>query len=281
MIGAVPAGAAALSADPFGAPEIADPTWHPATNFTDGVPFAGADGAGNVLLATIYRKNASADDQLAVLERCGSGPVTWQRTVLTDVAGGVTPGRLLVSRDGTALATWRVAGGGTVRHYSSVRPPGGVWGEPQLIVSDLDVAFVQLAVSDTGDAIATWVDSSPAGTWASIRPKGGTWGAPESIAATTLTSDVAMSATGDAVVAYKGPTPGWVFARYRPAGGAWGGRAGGVAQQLLGHAEEPDGRVRRLREGRRARELPRAQRHDPRQRPLQRRVGANRPGARR
>src|SRR4051794_10272276 len=120
VIGAVPAGAVALSADPFGAPEIADPTWRPATNFTDGVPFAGADGAGNMLLATIYRKPVSADDQLAVLERCGSGPVTWQRTVLTDAAGGVTPGRLLVSRNGTALATWRVAGGGTVRHYSSV-----------------------------------------------------------------------------------------------------------------------------------------------------------------
>ena len=50
VFAAVPA-AVALSADPFGAPEIADPTWHPATFFNDAQPFAGADGAGNVLLA--------------------------------------------------------------------------------------------------------------------------------------------------------------------------------------------------------------------------------------
>ena len=76
-----------------------------------------------------------------------------------------------------------------------------------------------------------------------------------------------MSATGDAVVLYRGPTPGWVFARYRPAGGAWGGEQEVLRNNYPEHAQGPDGRVRRRRQGGRARELPRAQRHDSRQRP--------------
>ena len=52
------------------------------------------------------------------------------------------------------MAIWRVTGGGTTTHYSSVRPPGGTWGAPQTVVSDTGVTFVQFALGDNGDAIA-------------------------------------------------------------------------------------------------------------------------------
>jgi len=55
VFGVVPT-ALALTADPFGPVEVADPTWHPGSFFNGGQrPFVGADGAGNVLLATAFR----------------------------------------------------------------------------------------------------------------------------------------------------------------------------------------------------------------------------------
>jgi hypothetical protein len=92
-----------------------------------------------------------------------------------------------------------------------------------VVVADPNVTFVQFALSDAGDAIATWTDSSPAGTYASVRPAGGAWGAPEPVVATTRAHAVAMSASGEAVVLFQGPTPGYVFAKDRAVGGGWGG----------------------------------------------------------
>ncbi len=216
----VPA-ALAVTADPFGPVEVADPTWHPATNFNSSSPFVGADASGDLLLGTIFRDSKS-NDQFAVLERCGSGPVTWQRTVLTTATNGVTPEGLRVAADGTAMAVWRVSGGGATTHYSAVRAPGGTWGPQQEIVSDLGVGFVSFALGDNGDAVAVWADgTAPAGTRASVRPAGGTWGTAELITGTTGSNAVAMGATGDSVIVYKGPSGGWIYSRYRPAGGAW------------------------------------------------------------
>ena len=220
VFGVVPA-AVALTADPFGPVEVADPTWHPGSFFNGGQrPFVGADGAGNVLLATAFR--SGGNDQLAVYERCGAGPVTWQRTVLTSAAKGVESQSMRVARDGTAMVVWRVSEGGTQKHYSRTRPPGGAWEEPQEIVTDADVTSVQIALSDSGDAIAAWADSTPAGTWTSIRPAGGTWGTPELMSGSPASVNVAMSSGGDALVAYKHPRLGLVYARHKPAGGGWG-----------------------------------------------------------
>ena len=220
VLGAVPT-ALAVSADPFGPVEVADPTWRPGSFFSDASPFVGSDASGNVLLGTIHR-DANSDDQFAVYERCGSGPVTWQRTVLTDVDDGIVPLGLRVAANGTAMAVWSVSGSGSTTHYSAVRPPGGAWGAPQPIMSDTGGAFVQFALGDNGDAVAVWEDSTaPVGLWASVRPAGGTWGAPDLISSIAGINHVAMSPTGQAVVAYKGPTPGFVFSRFRPVGGPW------------------------------------------------------------
>ena len=83
------------------------------------------------------RTGIRAATTVAVYERCGAGPATWQRTVLTDATDGVAPTHSLrVGRDGTAMVVWRVTEGGTPKHYSRTRPPGGAWGAPQLIVAD-------------------------------------------------------------------------------------------------------------------------------------------------
>ena len=136
----------------FGPIEVADPTWRPATLFNSESPFGGSDAGGNVLLGTISR-DSSSDDQFAVLERCGSAPVTWKRTVLTDIDNEITPVGLRVAANGTAMAIWGVSGSGSITHYSSVRPPGGTWGPAQVIVSDQGVNFVSYALGDNGDAV--------------------------------------------------------------------------------------------------------------------------------
>ncbi len=262
VFGGVPA-ALAVTADPFGAPETADPVFRPRTFFNDIAPFFGADASGNVLLGTIYR-DASSDDQFAVYERCGGAPVSWQRTVLTNEGNGILPVGLRVAPNGTAMAMWRVTGGGTTTHYSSVRPPGGTWGAPQTVVSDTGVTFVQFALGDNGDAIAVYPDGNGTpGTYAKVRTAGGTWGAPETIAATTNTNRVAMSPTGAAVVVYAASTPGYLFSRYRPAGGSWTRCHRGHQKQLPERARHARAGVRRRWTDRGGRRAARVRLHGP------------------
>ena len=84
--------AGALMADPFGSSEVADPTWQPRPLFVDSAPVLGVDGAGNALLGTLAR-NAQGNEQLAVYERCGSGPATWTRTLLGTAGRELPPRR--------------------------------------------------------------------------------------------------------------------------------------------------------------------------------------------
>jgi hypothetical protein len=217
VFGAVPV---AVAADPFGAVEVADPLYAPGA-LTVSQPFFGADSTGDTLLASGYRPPGKKD-QLAVYERCGGPPAVWQRTVLTDAANGVAANHALrVGRDGTAMVAWNVTEGGMYKHYSRTRPPGGAWGEPQLIVADANTSRVEIALSDSGAAVAMWADAAPAGTWASTRAANGAWEPPVLLTASTLFLNVAMSGAGDALVTYRHPTLGYVLTRYKPAGLAW------------------------------------------------------------
>ena len=214
---AVATPAAALIADPFGAIEVADPTGRPGELIYDG-PSLAVDGAGNA--AWIGYARTSGDDQMAVFERCGA---TWQRKLVGTPQENWLGEGIRVTPDGTAMVVWRGDdAGGTLTHYSSVRPPGGAWGAPQVIVSDDTINSVQFALADNGTAVAVWADDSPAGTYATFRQAGGTWGQAEQVVATSRNHDVALSATGDAVLLYRGSYPGYAFSKYRPAGGPWG-----------------------------------------------------------
>jgi hypothetical protein len=219
VFGAVPA-ALAVSADPWGAAETVDPTYRPPGLFNDDASRLAVDGSGNALWAS-FARNSKGDDQPAIYERCGT---TWQRTLLGTPVEHFFGTGLEIAGNGTAMAVWRVEDDttDTATHYSVVRPPGGTWGQPQVIVTDADISNVQFAVSDAGAAVAVWADPSPGGIWASFRPAGGAWGAPAKVADPMLRHDVAMSATGDAVLLYQQTTPGYVYSKYHPAGGSWG-----------------------------------------------------------
>ena len=129
------------------------------------------------------RARTSGDDQIAVFERCGA---TWQRQLVGTPQENWLGEGIRVTPDGTAMVVWRGDNaGGTLTHYSSVRPPGGTWGAPQVIVSDDTINSVQFELADNGTAVAVWADDSPAGTYASFRPAGGAWGTAEQVVATT------------------------------------------------------------------------------------------------
>ena len=67
----------------------------------------------------------------------------------------------------------------TTTHYSSVRPPGGAWGAPQVIVSkdQGSTQIWQFEFADNGTAAAVWTDTAPDGTFVSFTwHRNGTWG---------------------------------------------------------------------------------------------------------
>jgi len=200
VFGGVPA-ALAVSADPWGPAETADPTYWPPGLYNDDAAQLAVDKDGNALWASFARNNQS-DDQMAIYERCGT---TWQRTLLGTPVEHFFGTGLEIAANGTAMAVWRVEDDVTDKatHYSAVRPPGGTWQQPQTIVTDADVSNVQFAVSDTGAAVAVWADPSPGGIFASFRPADGDWGTPAKVVDVMLRHDIAMSATGDAVLLYQ------------------------------------------------------------------------------
>ena len=222
---AVPA-AVAMTADPFGSPEVVDPTYWP-SEFAS--PVLGADAAGRAYWLSFVR-NDDGDDQPVVYERCGG---QWQPAPLVaPVEDDLFNVGLKVAANGTAMAVWYVSGSQSATFYSAVRPPGGAWGEPQVVLADPDVSSLQFALSDNGTAIATWTDSSPAGTWAKVRPGGGDWGAPEKVVGTARDFSVAMSAAGDAIVLLRDSYPGTILSSYRPASGLGAGTWGSTQEVL-------------------------------------------------
>ena len=108
VLGAVPV-ALAVSADPFGAPEVVDPILRP----LDGVsPVLGADADGNAYWYAFIRDQQS-DDQPAVYERCGATAASWKPTIVGPGHQNLVPprhaGRSQRHRDGD-LADQRRSG---------------------------------------------------------------------------------------------------------------------------------------------------------------------------
>ena len=169
-----------------------------------------ADAAGRAMVLSID----DAGQHLVVLDRCGNG---WTPTPVSPKSDDISPLGLAVTPGGTAMAMWRAHVGGTDNVYSSERPPGGAWGAPELVATNMTSA--QFGLSDAGDAIAVYADS--AGAWSRARPAGGTWQPPEQVWSGNKAVYLAVSRTGDAVIGTYEFT--FMQAYYRPAGGAWGG----------------------------------------------------------
>ena len=193
----------------FGPPETVQPGHRLNEYDIDGRVLV-ADAAGRAMVLSIDNPG----QHMVVLDRCGSG---WTPTPISPKSDDLYPIGLAVTPGGTAMAVWRAHVGGTDNVYSSVRPPGGVWGTPELIVADN--TFTQFGLSDAGDAIAVY--ASATGAWSKARPAGGTWGPAEKVWDGNKAVYLAVSRAGDAVIGTYENT--FMQAYYRPAGGTWGG----------------------------------------------------------
>ena len=112
----------------------------------------------------------------------------------------------------------------TTTHYSSVRPPGGAWGAPQVIVSEEGLSSCSSSWrSRTARRSAVWTDDSPAGTYVSFRMPNGTWGPAEQVVADGSQLRPGAQCNRRRRAPLPGSYPGYAFSKYRPAGGAWGG----------------------------------------------------------
>jgi hypothetical protein len=169
-----------------------------------------ADAAGHATLLSVQ----NTPERLVAFDRCGSG---WTKTPVSPVSDEVWPIGLKVTPSGTAMAVWQIHESGDDNVYSSVRPPGGSWGAPELLVADN--TYVQFGLSDAGDAVAVY--SSGGATWSRTRPAGGTWQAPEKADPDGGFFDLAVAANGDAFIGTYSLLH--VQAYYRPAGGSWSG----------------------------------------------------------
>ena len=157
----------------------------------------------------------------------------------------VYPLGLKVAANGTAMVIWLVVGSQGSTYYSAVRPPGGAWGAPQVVLADPEVSYLQFALSDSGAAIAD-LDGLVAGRDVGVDParRRGTWGAPEKVVDTARDLGVAMSAAGDAIVLLRDSYPGVIRSSSPARRRDLGRDPGGAQERLPRHTQEPtDGRI--------------------------------------
>ena len=141
---------------------------------------------------------------------------TWQATDLgpggTEPHGGQHP-VMALSPDGHAVALW----GGTVGCpaacdyivQAAVRPPGGSWGAPVTLSTELYFGSggLVLAMDGAGNAIAAWVGSFADESHYAVLPAGGSWGPAQTLSNGNVQGaphslSLAVSPDGSAVVAF-------------------------------------------------------------------------------
>jgi hypothetical protein len=140
---------------------------------------------------------------------------TWRATDLgpggDEPHGGPHPA-VAVGPDGRAVALW----GSTVGCpascsyilQASVRPPGGSWGAPVTLSSELNwgAGGLVLGMDGSGNAIAAWVGFYADASHYAVLPAGGTWGPARTLSTYVQgharNLSLAVSPDGSAVVAY-------------------------------------------------------------------------------
>jgi hypothetical protein len=161
------------------------------------------------------------------------------------------------------LALIRPDGSGRTILGVALREPGGAWSAPATLAGANPIDDPAVAVSDRGDAVLVWAETSgplESRTYrvrVTRRPAGGTFGAPQTLA--TIKSSfnprllAGVSASGEAIVAWTGqitagsvvfaPPEGPIDVAIAPPGAPFGGaaRIGTAAQTAL--AVAPDGRA--------------------------------------
>ena len=143
---------------------------------------------------------------------------TWQVTDLgpggDQPHGGQHP-VMALSQDGHAVAVW----GSTVGcpaaceyiMHAAVRPPGGSWGAPVTLSTELSFSAggLALGMDGSGNAIAAWVGSYADASHYAILPAGGSWGPAQTLSNGNVQGaahnlSLAVSPDGSAIVAFAG-----------------------------------------------------------------------------
>jgi len=143
---------------------------------------------------------------------------TWQATDLgpggTEPHGGQHP-VLALSPDGHAVAVWgATVGCPAACDYivqAAVRPPGGSWGAPETLTTDLYFGGggIVLGMDGAGNAITAWVGNYANASHYADLPAGGHWGKVQTLSTSSgqgaaRNLSLAVSPDGSAVVAFAG-----------------------------------------------------------------------------
>ena len=150
-------------------------------------------------------------------------------------SGGRAP-QIAVDGAGNAIAAWYREAGGTATVQAATRPPGGAWTAPidlsapgpALTTQQTETPPLELAVNESGDAVAVWSrsDGSNVIVQASVRPAGGNWSTPADLSEEgedALWARVALDDNGSATAVWSrsdGSNP-IIQAATRAANGSW------------------------------------------------------------
>jgi hypothetical protein len=142
----------------------------------------------------------------------------WQAADLgpggTEPHGGQHP-VMALSPDGHAVAVWgSTAGCPAACDYivqAAVRPPGGGWGAPVTLTTDLYFGGggIVLGMDGAGNAIAAWVGNFADESHYAVLPAGGSWGPVQTLSNGNVQGaahnlSLAVSPDGNAIVAFAG-----------------------------------------------------------------------------
>ena len=186
------------------------------------VPLPGSCGSSvavNQVGAMVAGGTFQAADGTTHVQLCASPDgKTWQAADLgpggDEPHGGQHP-VVALSPDGHAVAVWgRTVGCPSACDYivqAAVRPPGGGWGAPVTLTTDLYFGGggIVLGMDGSGNAIAAWVGNYANASHYAVLPAGGSWSPVQELsngnvqgAARNLS--LAVSPDGSAVVAFAG-----------------------------------------------------------------------------
>jgi hypothetical protein len=142
----------------------------------------------------------------------------WQAADLgpggTEPHGGQHP-VMALSPDGHAVAVWgSTAGCPAACDYivqAAVRPPGGGWGAPVTLTTDLYFGGggIVLGMDGAGNAVAAWVGNFADESHYAVLPAGGSWGPVQTLSNGNVQGaahnlSLAVSPDGNAIVAFAG-----------------------------------------------------------------------------
>ena len=142
---------------------------------------------------------------------------TWQAADLgpggTEPHGGQHPA-VALSPDGHAIAVWGATACSPICDYivqAAVRPPGGAWGAPVTLTTDLYFGGggIVLGMDGAGNAIAAWVGNYADESHYAVLPAGGSWGPVQTLSNGNVQGaahnlGLAVTPDGSIVVAFAG-----------------------------------------------------------------------------